>query len=73
MSKENNPTQVTEDNLAFIEKELEQSPKPLALHEINEKLAFHKTAGQRVQDVLKYDQNASTRSATRSTRTTTSP
>ena len=58
MSKENSPTQVTEDNLAFIEKELEQSPKPLSLHEINEKLAFHKTASQRVQDVLKYDANA---------------
>ncbi len=58
MSKENNPTQVTGDNLAFVEKELEQSPKPLALPEINQKLAFHKTAGQRVQDVLKYDQSA---------------
>jgi hypothetical protein len=57
MSKENNPTQVTEENLAFIEHELEQTPKPLALHEINEKLAFHKTASQRVQDVLKYDSN----------------
>ncbi len=55
MSKENNPTQVTEENLAFIEHELEQTPKPLALHEINEKLAFHKTASQRIQDVLKYD------------------
>jgi hypothetical protein len=55
MSKENNPTQVTEENLAFIEKELEGAPKPLVLHEINEKLAFHKTASQRVQDVLKYD------------------
>jgi len=55
MSKENNPIQVTEENLSFIEQELEQSPKPFALHEINEKLAFHKTASQRVQDVLKYD------------------
>jgi hypothetical protein len=57
MSKENNPTQVTEENLEFIAKELERTPKPLALHEINEKLAFHKTASQRVQDVLKYDPN----------------
>jgi hypothetical protein len=55
MSKENNPTQVTEENLEFIEKEFERTPKPLALPEINEKLAFHKTASQRVQDVLKYD------------------
>jgi hypothetical protein len=57
MSKENNPTQVTEENLEFVEKELETTPKPLSLHEINEKLAFHKTASQRVQDVLKYDSN----------------
>ncbi len=57
MSKETTPTQVNEENLAFIEKELEQTPKPLALHELNQRLAFHKTASQRVQDVLKYDPN----------------
>lgn len=55
MSKETTPTQITDENLAFIEKELEPTPKPLALHELSERLAFHKTASQRVQDVLKYD------------------
>lgn len=57
MSNENNPTQVTEENLEFLEKEFGQTLKPLSLHELNEKLAFHKTASQRVQDVLMYDQS----------------
>jgi hypothetical protein len=57
MDKENNITQVTVDNLAFVEKELEQTSRPLALREITEKLAFHKTASQRVSDVFKYDPN----------------
>ena len=57
MSNENNPTQVTEENLEFLEKEFGQTPKPLSLHELNEKLAFHKTASQRIQDVLMYDQS----------------
>jgi hypothetical protein len=57
MDKENNLTQVTEDNLAFIEKEFEQTLRPFALSEITQKLAFQKTANQRVQDVLKYDPN----------------
>jgi hypothetical protein len=55
MAKEDSLTQVTEDNLAFLEKEFEQTPRPYSLKELTEKLAFHKTAGQRVQDVLKYD------------------
>jgi len=58
MDKENNLTQITEDNLVFIEKEFEQAPRPFSLHEITEKLAFQKTADQRVQDVVKYDPNA---------------
>jgi hypothetical protein len=57
MDKDNNLTQVTPDNLAFVETEFEKTPRPFLLHEINEKLAFHKTAGQRVQDVLRYDPN----------------
>ncbi|MFZ2053855.1 MAG: hypothetical protein WAU81_06620 [Candidatus Aminicenantales bacterium] len=57
MDKENNLTQVTEDNLAFVEKELESTSRPLSLREITEKLAFHKTASQRVSDVFKYDPN----------------
>lgn len=55
MAKEDSLTQVTEDNLAFLEKEFEQTLRPYSLKELTEKLAFHKTAGQRVQDVLKYD------------------
>jgi len=55
MDKENNLTQVSADNLTFVEQEFEQIPRPLALKEVSEKLAFHKTASQRVADVLKYD------------------
>jgi len=57
MDKENNLTQVSPDNLSFVEREFEQTPRPFSLKEINEKLAFHKTASQRVADVLKYDPN----------------
>ncbi len=57
MAKENNLTQVTADNLAFVEKELELTSRPLSLREVTEKLAFHKTASQRVSDVFKYDAN----------------
>ncbi len=50
-------TRVSEENLAFIEKEFEASPRPLSIEEIGERLAFQKTASQRVQDVFKYDPN----------------
>src|SRR4030065_2252664 len=55
MDKETNRTQVSADNLTSVEQEFEQTPRPLALKEVSEKLAFHKTASQRVADVLKYD------------------
>jgi hypothetical protein len=57
MDKDNNLTQVSADNIAFVEREFEQTPRPFSLKEISEKLAFHKTASQRVADVLKYDPN----------------
>jgi hypothetical protein len=57
MDKNDALTQVTEDNLAFVEKEFEASPHPIALHEISQRLAFQKTASQRVQQVVKYDSN----------------
>jgi hypothetical protein len=57
MDKENNLIQVSADNLAFVEQEFEQISRPLSLKEVSEKLAFHKTASQRVADVLKYDPN----------------
>ncbi len=55
MDKENNLTQVSADNLLFVEREFGKTPRPLSLKEISEKLAFDKTASQRVADVLKYD------------------
>ena len=57
MDKNDVLTQVTEDNLAFVEKEFEASPHPVALHEISQRLAFQKTANQRVQEVVKYNPN----------------
>jgi hypothetical protein len=57
MDKENNLTQVSPDNITFVEREFEQTPRPFSLKEISEKLAFHKTASQRVADVLKYEPN----------------
>jgi hypothetical protein len=57
MEKDINLTQVNPEDLAFVERELESSPRPFSLHEIGEKLAFHKTASQRVKAVLKYDPN----------------
>jgi hypothetical protein len=58
MDKETSPTQITEDNLVYVEKELEQNSRPFSLSEITQKLAFQKTANQRVQEVVKYDPNA---------------
>jgi hypothetical protein len=48
-------TTVTPDDLALVRRELEATPRPLPVHELAEKLAFHKTAGQRQRDVKKYD------------------
>jgi hypothetical protein len=57
MDKDTNLTQVDADALAFVEREFEQSPKPASLRELTQKLAFQKTASQRVQEVLKFDPN----------------
>jgi hypothetical protein len=57
MDNENSTTRINEDDLSFIEKELAQTKRPFAIQELAEKLAFEKTASQRVQDVLKYDPN----------------
>jgi hypothetical protein len=57
MDKENNLTQVSADNITFVEREFEKTPRPFPLKEITENLAFHKTASQRVADVHKYDPN----------------
>ncbi|MDH4198302.1 MAG: hypothetical protein OEW05_12885 [Candidatus Aminicenantes bacterium] len=48
-------TTVTPDDLVLVCRELEATPRPLTLHELTEKLAFEKTASQRLRDVKKYD------------------
>lgn len=58
MDKDNALVQVTLDDIAFIEQELAKSRKPFLLRELGEKLAFLKTAAQRIQDVKIYDPNS---------------
>lgn len=48
-------TQVTDEDVRYLEQELSQSPKPLRLGQMTEKLAFQKTASQRSQDIKVYD------------------
>ena len=55
MDKDNTLVQVTPDDIGRLEKELAGTRKPAALRELAEKLAFQKTAGQRLQDVTFYD------------------
>jgi hypothetical protein len=55
MEKEKETIQITEENLAFIEKEFSRVNKPLSLQEIAKKLAYKKTSRQLSQEVKKYD------------------
>jgi hypothetical protein len=48
-------TQVTDEDVRYLEQELGQSPKPQHLGQMTEKLAFQKTASQRNQDIKLYD------------------
>ncbi len=57
MTNENRTTKINDEDMVFVEKELLQVPRPLPLHEIAQKLAFQKTAGQRAQEVKVYDPN----------------
>ena len=57
MDQDNTLVQVTPDDIAFVEQELAKSRKPFLLRELVEKLAFLKTAAQRIQDVKIYDPN----------------
>jgi hypothetical protein len=57
MDKDNSLVQVTPEDIAFIEQELAKTRKPFTLRELTEKLAFLKTANQRMQDVKIYDPN----------------
>jgi hypothetical protein len=57
MNKEtNNLTGITGQDIVLVERELAQTPKPVSIHALAEKLAFQKTAGQRTQDVKKYNE-----------------
>ncbi|HVP91695.1 MAG TPA: hypothetical protein VMS75_10835 [Terriglobales bacterium] len=56
-SETNTLTTVAPDDIALVERELERTSHPLSAKALTEKLAFEKTASQRMQDVKKYDQN----------------
>ncbi|MGB8951851.1 MAG: hypothetical protein WCC06_04205 [Candidatus Aminicenantales bacterium] len=55
MDKEISLIQISEEDIRFIEKELAKSRRPFSLRELTEKLAYLKTASQRIQEVKKYD------------------
>jgi hypothetical protein len=55
MDPETHLTQVTEEDLRYIESELAAAAKPASIRELAEKLAYQKTASQRTQDIKKYD------------------
>jgi hypothetical protein len=55
MNNETKNTKISEQDLAFVEQTLAQTNRPSLLREITEKLAFEKTANQRIQEVKKYD------------------
>lgn len=48
-------TSVTEEDIAFLEQELRNSPHPFLLDEMTKKLAYKKIAHQLSQEVKKYD------------------
>jgi hypothetical protein len=53
-----NLTTVTADDIVLVERELGATPHPVTIKSLAEKLAFEKTASQRLQDVKKYNPNA---------------
>jgi hypothetical protein len=55
MDNDNALVHVTPDDIAFLEQELSKTPKPAPIRELAEKLAFRKTADQRIQEVKLYD------------------
>jgi hypothetical protein len=57
MDKDNTLVQITPDDIAYLAKDLAASKRPATIRELAEKLAFLKTAGQRLQDVKYYDPN----------------
>jgi hypothetical protein len=57
-SETTNLTTVAADDIVLVERELGTTSHPVALKSLTEKLAFEKTASQRLQDVKKYDPNS---------------
>jgi len=55
MDIEEKKTIITEEDVAFLERELQKTPHPLLLNEVAKKLAYHKSADQLSQEVKKYD------------------
>ena len=55
MDKENEQTQITEEDLSFLEEELLQNNKAFTLEQLTESVAFKKTSSQLKQEVKKYD------------------
>lgn len=56
-SEINNLTTVTADDITLVECELAATSHPQPVKAMTQKLAFEKTASQRMQDVKKYDPN----------------
>jgi len=56
-SETSNLTMVTESDIALVEQELGRTSHPQTAKALAERLAFEKTASQRMQDVKKYDPN----------------
>jgi hypothetical protein len=57
-SETTNLTTVTESDIALVERELEKTTHPQTVKALTEKLAFEKTASQRLQAVKKYNPNS---------------
>jgi len=55
MDKENESTDISAQDITFLEKELEKTDEPLTLEQLTQKLAFKKTASQMSHEVKKYD------------------
>jgi hypothetical protein len=51
-------TAVSDEDLAFVERELARAPQPRSAQELAARLAFEKTAAERTQDVKVYDPDA---------------
>lgn len=57
MDKNIEPTEITTEDVSFMEAELAKTVQPLSLSELSRKLAYLKTAGQLGYEVKRYDPN----------------